>query len=75
MNNFPCVVIRGVYDYADAHKNDHWHDYAAAIAAALPKELIETTGADEVERAPEIGEALEDGYQLPSTIYCIWGKY
>ena len=24
MNNFPCLVIRGVCDYADSHKSDRW---------------------------------------------------
>jgi len=24
MNNFPCVVIRGISDYADSHKNKQW---------------------------------------------------
>jgi nucleoside phosphorylase len=41
MNNFPCVVIRGISDYADSHKNDQWHPYAAATAAACAKELLE----------------------------------
>ncbi|KAL2859901.1 WD40-repeat-containing domain protein [Aspergillus lucknowensis] len=40
MNDFPCVVIRGISDYADSHKNDHWQPYAAAAAAALAKELL-----------------------------------
>ncbi|KAK5177844.1 hypothetical protein LTR44_009609 [Exophiala sp. CCFEE 6388] len=37
MNNFPCLVIRGICDYADSHKNDTWHRYAAATAAAFAK--------------------------------------
>ncbi|EXA32212.1 hypothetical protein FOVG_16583 [Fusarium oxysporum f. sp. pisi HDV247] len=37
---FSCVVIRGISDYADSHKNDGWHHYAAAAAAALVKELL-----------------------------------
>ena len=41
MNNFPCVVIRGISDYADSHKNDQWQPYAAATAAACAKELLE----------------------------------
>jgi nucleoside phosphorylase len=41
MNNFPCVVIRGISDYADSHKNDQWQPYAAASAAACAKELLE----------------------------------
>jgi nucleoside phosphorylase len=41
MNSFPCVVIRGISDYADSHKNDQWQPYAAAVAAACAKELLE----------------------------------
>lgn len=40
MNNFPCLVIRGISDYADSHKNDGWKLYAAATAAAFAKELL-----------------------------------
>ncbi len=24
MNNFPCLVVRGICDYSDSHKNDQW---------------------------------------------------
>jgi nucleoside phosphorylase len=24
MNQFPCLVIRGICDYADSHKNNEW---------------------------------------------------
>jgi len=40
MNNFPCIVVRGICDYADAHKNKKWQPYAAATAAAYAKELL-----------------------------------
>ena len=40
MDNFPCLVIRGVCDYADAQKNKRWQEYAAAVAAAYAKELL-----------------------------------
>lgn len=40
MNNFPCLVIRGICDYADSHKNKAWQPYAAATAAAYAKELL-----------------------------------
>lgn len=40
MDNFPCLVIRGICDYADSHKNKIWQPYAAATAAALAKELL-----------------------------------
>jgi nucleoside phosphorylase len=40
MDNFPCLVIRGICDYADSHKNKQWQPYAAATAAAYAKELL-----------------------------------
>ena len=40
INEFPCLVIRGICDYADSHKNDAWQKYAATTAAAYAKELL-----------------------------------
>lgn len=42
MDRFPCLVIRGICDYADSHKNKRWQNYAAATAAAYAKELLYT---------------------------------
>jgi nucleoside phosphorylase len=41
MNDYPCIVIRGIYDYADSHKNKQWQGYVAATAAAYAKELLD----------------------------------
>ncbi|RHZ73693.1 hypothetical protein CDV55_107113 [Aspergillus turcosus] len=38
--NVPCVIIKGVCDYADRHKNDVWQRYAAATAAAAAKAFL-----------------------------------
>ncbi|OJJ03314.1 hypothetical protein ASPVEDRAFT_42832 [Aspergillus versicolor CBS 583.65] len=40
MNSFPCLVVRGISDYCDSHKNNRWQMYAAATAAAYAKELL-----------------------------------
>ncbi|KAL7815164.1 hypothetical protein V8C26DRAFT_429541 [Trichoderma gracile] len=40
MNRFPCLVIRGICDYADSHKNASWQPYAALTAAAYARELL-----------------------------------
>ncbi|KAL7926359.1 nucleoside phosphorylase domain-containing protein [Trichoderma austrokoningii] len=40
MNDFPCIAIRGISNYADSHKNDEWNYYASAAAAAYAKELL-----------------------------------
>ena len=38
--DFPCIVIRGICDYSDSHKNKHWQGYAALTAASYTKELL-----------------------------------
>ncbi|CRG89878.1 hypothetical protein PISL3812_06917 [Talaromyces islandicus] len=40
MNQLPCLVIRGICDYSDSHKNKHWQGYAALTAAAYSKVLL-----------------------------------
>lgn len=40
MDIFPCLVIRGICDYADSHKSKAWQGYAAATAAAYAKEIL-----------------------------------
>lgn len=40
MMTFPCLVIRGIYDYADSHKSKRWQPYATLVAAACAKELL-----------------------------------
>jgi nucleoside phosphorylase len=40
-DTFPCLVIKGVADYADSHKNKNWQNYAAATAAACAKGFLE----------------------------------
>ncbi|KAF5606266.1 heterokaryon incompatibility protein het-E-1 [Fusarium pseudocircinatum] len=40
MDNFPCLVIRGICDYSDSHKNKGWQEYAALVASAYAKELL-----------------------------------
>jgi nucleoside phosphorylase len=42
MNILPSLMIRGVCDYADSHKNKRWQPYAAASAAAYAKVVLST---------------------------------
>jgi nucleoside phosphorylase len=59
MNHFPCLVIRGICDYADSHKNKQWQGYAAATAAAFAKELISDISANHVANTPTADEAMK----------------
>lgn len=40
MNTLPSLIIRGICDYCDSHKNKLWQKYAAASAAAFAKLLL-----------------------------------
>lgn len=52
MDHFPCLVVRGICDYADSHKNDRWQPYAAAVAAAFTKELLEHVPLKQLQSTP-----------------------
>ncbi|PLB34870.1 Pfs domain protein [Aspergillus candidus] len=60
MNNFPCLVVRGICDYADSHKNKEWQRYAAATAAAYTKELLLETPVIHIDQAQTVQEILSD---------------
>lgn len=64
MNSFPCIVIRGICDYSDSHKNDLWQGYASATAAAYAKELLSIIPAAELE---EIETTAQSRAQRDST--------
>ncbi|KAL8393768.1 hypothetical protein RB595_003496 [Gaeumannomyces hyphopodioides] len=59
MDRFPCLVIRGICDYADTHKNDRWQRYASATAAAYAKEFLAFVPAAEVEETKKASEILQ----------------
>ncbi|KAL2807731.1 purine and uridine phosphorylase [Aspergillus granulosus] len=39
--NVPCIIIKGVCDYADSHKSKLWQAYAAATGASVTKAFLE----------------------------------
>ncbi|RYP14907.1 hypothetical protein DL765_006049 [Monosporascus sp. GIB2] len=40
ISDYQALVIRGICDYSDSHKNKKWQKYAAATAAAYAKEVL-----------------------------------
>ncbi|KAK4248288.1 nucleoside phosphorylase domain-containing protein [Corynascus novoguineensis] len=40
LDTLPSLVVRGICDYADSHKNKEWQPYAALAAAAYAKDLL-----------------------------------
>jgi nucleoside phosphorylase len=59
MNSFPCLVIRGICDYADSHKNKTWQAYAAGTAAACAKEILSVIPPAEVAKARTVDETVK----------------
>ncbi|RYP19375.1 hypothetical protein DL766_008456 [Monosporascus sp. MC13-8B] len=57
----PCLVIRGICDYSDSHKNKTWQPYAAATAAAYTKELLEILPASNFAPSPLAKQIEEPG--------------
>ncbi|RAO69914.1 uncharacterized protein BHQ10_005926 [Talaromyces amestolkiae] len=58
MDQFPCLVIRGISDYTDSHKSDVWQPYAASVAAAYAKELLSVISARQIWKATPAQETI-----------------
>ncbi|KAF6784302.1 hypothetical protein CMUS01_16622, partial [Colletotrichum musicola] len=71
MNHFPCLVIRGICDYSDSHKNKEWQGFAAIMAAAYARDLLRQIPPNSVEAEKPIREVLghihEDVQRLNQT--------
>ncbi|KAL9092994.1 MAG: hypothetical protein Q9165_004132 [Trypethelium subeluteriae] len=64
MNDFPCLVIRGICDYSDTHKNEDWQGYAAMTAAAYAKDLLSQIAPTQIEMERRVVDVLDSD---PST--------
>lgn len=68
MTNFSCLVMRGIYNYADSHNNGRWKRYAAITAAALTRKLLTIIPSSEVkETAPAQQIADPCGQYTPTS--------
>ncbi|KAJ6003139.1 purine and uridine phosphorylase [Penicillium sp. IBT 35674x] len=67
MDEIPCLIVRGICDYADTHKQDGWHYYAAAVAAAYCRTLlrkIDSQGVEDTEG--RLAEGMESLVKIVS---------
>jgi nucleoside phosphorylase len=60
MDHFPCLVIRGVSDYADAHRNNLWQPYAATTAAAYAREFLSIVAPQAVSRVSNVSDVMSE---------------
>lgn len=54
LDDTPCLVIRGISDYSDSHKNNKWQGYAAAVAAAYARQLFFHLPIDAIAKEPRM---------------------
>ncbi|KAK6521280.1 hypothetical protein TWF506_001503 [Arthrobotrys conoides] len=53
----PCILIKGVCDYSDSHKNKSWQEYAAVAAAAFTKAVLEEWTPSQPDAPPKAAES------------------
>ncbi|KGO36599.1 hypothetical protein PEX1_044240 [Penicillium expansum] len=63
MNTFPCLVIRGICDYSDSHKNKGWQGHAAMVAAAYARDVLQRIQLSRVEAEERISQVISDHFK------------
>ncbi|KAI0859030.1 hypothetical protein F4860DRAFT_280944 [Xylaria cubensis] len=59
MNQFPFLIVRGICDYSDTHKNKLWQGYAAMTAAAYTRDLLYEIAPNKVEAQKQLGDIFD----------------
>lgn len=71
VNDFRCLVIRGICDYADSHKNTDWQEHAAVVAAAFAKEFLLTVQEYEVEQLSPLSAIITSKFIQLYPYFCL----
>lgn len=71
----PCIVVKGICDYADSHKNKNWQDFAAATAAAVARSIIERYVLDDSVSSSSTGGLATGGSRTMSNNYIGEGSW
>ncbi|GKZ75546.1 hypothetical protein AnigIFM56816_000199 [Aspergillus niger] len=60
----PCIVVRGICDYADSQKNKDWQEYAAMVAAAYARILLESLSPGDGDMIADAQDILGDNHEV-----------
>ncbi|KAI1178571.1 ankyrin repeat-containing domain protein [Nemania sp. FL0916] len=71
MNQFPFLIVRGICDYSDTHKNLLWQGFAALTAAAYTKDLLSKFAPERVELEKRWGDMLSNVQQNVNEIHAV----
>lgn len=58
MDNYRCIVIRGICDYVDCHKTKDWQNYTATVAAVYGKEFLSYVAPERVANIGAVAKAI-----------------
>ncbi|KAH0445690.1 hypothetical protein KCU90_g165, partial [Aureobasidium melanogenum] len=67
MNTLPCLVVKGIADYADTHRNNEWKGFAVLAASAYTKQLLSilsVTTKEAIAAAASLDPDLSNAYRL-----------
>ncbi|KAJ5367345.1 hypothetical protein N7541_001286 [Penicillium brevicompactum] len=53
----PFLLIRGICDYCDSHRNQVWRGYASIVAAAYAKDLLRHIDPEQLTQKARIGDS------------------
>ncbi|KAF2159682.1 hypothetical protein M409DRAFT_29844 [Zasmidium cellare ATCC 36951] len=73
IDHLQCIVIRGISDYCDSHKNKSWQPFASATAAAWAKELLRNIAPADVAKLDTVAETSQ-GAAPKTTIMLPYGR-
>jgi hypothetical protein len=60
MNRFLCLVIRGIFDYTNSHKNKRWQAYMVGAAVAYAKEVLLVIPLAKVAKSLTVDEIIRE---------------
>ncbi|KAI1029503.1 hypothetical protein LB504_010782 [Fusarium proliferatum] len=60
MDVFRCLIVRGICDYCDSHKNDKWQGYAAMTAAVYAKQILGRIRPEAVAREETMSPKIDE---------------
>lgn len=58
----PSIVVKGISDYADSHKNKEWQNFAAATSACVAKAILRRYPISDEQRASTQSNAVFTSY-------------
>lgn len=61
----PCIVVKGICDYADSHKNKDWQDFAAATAASVARAILGRYTVHDGDRDSTQDRNMTQNHELP----------